>query len=141
MAKNLEEHWSNVSPLTLCTWLTCSQNHVLPSLNYKQYKSVHFMFWEDIWKSSASFDFTKKPDELFPRIIHFFGLCYQTLRSHTSMEFTAIKSLDLNINWICPREGSLHFIFLNFFFQDFLKAFFTIKIHIIFVLIQTVFTQ
>ncbi len=57
------------------------------------------------------------------------------------MEFTAIISLDININIICPREGSLHFIFLNLFFQDFLKAFFTIKIHIIFVLIQTVFTQ
>ena len=48
------------------------------------------------------------------------------------------NSLYLNINRICPRQGSLHFIFLNFFFQDFLKAFFTIKIHIIFVLIQTV---
>ena len=75
-------------------------------------------------KSSVTFDYTKKPDELFPRIIHFFGLCYHTLRSHTSMEFNAIKSLDLNINRICPREGSLHFLFLNFFFQDFLKAFF-----------------
>jgi hypothetical protein len=57
------------------------------------------------------------------------------------MEFTAIISLDININIICPRKGSLHFIFLNFFFEDFLKEFFTRKIHIIFVLIQTVFTQ
>jgi hypothetical protein len=72
MAKNLEELWSNVSPLTLCSWLTCTQNHMLPSLNYKQYKSVHFMFWEDIWKSSASFDFTKKPDELFSKKFPFF---------------------------------------------------------------------
>jgi hypothetical protein len=57
------------------------------------------------------------------------------------MEFNAIKILDLNINRICPREGSLHFLFLNFFFQDFLKAFFTKKLHIILVQIPTVLTQ
>ena len=85
--------------------------------------------------------FYQKTRWTFFEKIPIFGLCYQTLRTHTSMEFTAIISLDININIICPREGSLHFIFLNFFFQDFLKAFFTIKIHIIFVLIQTVFTQ
>jgi hypothetical protein len=83
----------------------------------------------------------KNQMKFFQKVLHFFGLCYQTLRSHTSMEFTAIISLDLNINRICPRQGSLHFIFLNFFFQDFLKAFFNIKIYIIFVLIQTVVTQ
>ncbi len=65
-------HWSNVWTLTPCIRLTCTQNHVIPSLNYKQYKRVDFMFWKDIWKSSVSFDYTKKPDEVFPKSFPFF---------------------------------------------------------------------
>ncbi len=71
--KKLGRHYtSNVWTLTLCSRLTCTQNHVIPSLNYKQYKRVDFMFWEDIWKSSVSFDYTKKPDKVFPKFFPFF---------------------------------------------------------------------
>ena len=93
------------------------------------------------WKVVCNLRLYQKTRWTFSKNQPFFGLCYQTLRSHTSMEFNAIKSLDLNINRICPREGSLHFLFLNFFFQDFLKAFFTKKLHIILLQIPTVLIQ
>ncbi len=136
----LENTQQVTSRICLFMYMMCLKHlYSISKLNWSS--TLVLQTHQYFWKSSVTFNYTKKPDELFPRIIHFFGLCYQTLRSHTSMEFTAIKSLDLNINWICPREGSLRFIFLNFFFQDFLKAFFTKKLHFILVLIQTVLTQ
>jgi hypothetical protein len=68
-------------------------------------------------------------------------LCYPILNSHTGMEFNVIKILDLSTNCNYPREGSLHFIFLNLFLKNFLKAFFAKNRHIILVLIQTILTH
>jgi hypothetical protein len=119
----------------------CTQNHVIPSLNYKQYKRVDFMFWEGIYKSSVFFDYTKKPDKVFPKNFPFFWALLSDFEVTHKHGIYCYNSLYININRICPRQGSLHFIFLNLFFQDFLKAFFTKKINIIFVLIQTVLTQ